>query len=125
MSRKEDAFVFGLLARGILAPVREYRFAAMSCGGTGPGVRARLEAANLSDWRFDFAWPAVQVAVEVEGGVWSGGRHVRPAGFLEDVRKYNIAAMMGWTVLRATGDPEADRLVFDYLTSVELEGGDE
>lgn len=53
-------------------------------------------------WKFDFAWPAQLVAVEVEGGVWSGGRHVRPDGFERDVEKYNKAAFTGWHVFRCT-----------------------
>jgi very-short-patch-repair endonuclease len=51
-------------------------------------------------WRFDFAWPAQKVAVEVEGGVYGRGRHVRPAGFIADCEKYNTAAHDGWLVLR-------------------------
>lgn len=53
-------------------------------------------------WRFDFAWPKRKVALEVEGGVWSGGRHVRPAGFAKDVEKYNAATTQGWRVIRVT-----------------------
>jgi very-short-patch-repair endonuclease len=53
-------------------------------------------------WRFDFAWPAARVALEVEGGVWTGGRHTRGKGFLADVEKYNRAAVLGWRVLRTT-----------------------
>ena len=53
-------------------------------------------------WRFDFAWPDVRLALEVEGGVWTGGRHTRGSGFLGDVEKYNAAAVMGWRVLRCT-----------------------
>lgn len=52
------------------------------------------------NWRFDFAWPMVQVAVEIEGGAWSRGRHTRGKGFLEDMKKYNAAAEMGWRILR-------------------------
>lgn len=51
-------------------------------------------------WRFDFAWSAQKVAVEIEGGVWSGGRHTRPATFEADCEKYNEAAILGWRVLR-------------------------
>lgn len=51
-------------------------------------------------WRFDFAWRAQRVAVEVEGGVWNGGRHVTPKGFISDCEKYTRAALEGWTVLR-------------------------
>lgn len=66
-------------------PVREYRFA--------PDRR----------WRFDFAWPApIMLAVEVEGGVWSGGRHTRGAGYTADMEKYNRASVLGWRVLRFT-----------------------
>jgi hypothetical protein len=42
------------------------------------------------------------VALEVEGGAWSGGRHTRGAGFLGDMEKYNAAAILGWCVLRCT-----------------------
>jgi len=55
-------------------------------------------------WRFDFAWPEQRVAVEIEGGVWSRGRHVTPQGFLKDLEKYNAAAALGWSVLRFAGE---------------------
>lgn len=53
-------------------------------------------------WRFDYAWPAQRVALEVEGGVWTGGRHTRGSGFLKDMEKYNRAASLGWRVVRCT-----------------------
>lgn len=55
-------------------------------------------------WRFDYALPAYKIAVEVEGGVWTGGRHIRPQGFLGDIEKYNTAALLGWRVFRTTPD---------------------
>lgn len=55
-------------------------------------------------WRFDYALPAYKIAVEVEGGVWTGGRHIRPKGFLGDIEKYNTAALLGWRVFRTTPD---------------------
>lgn len=51
-------------------------------------------------WRFDFAWLDKMIAVEMEGGVWSRGRHVRPQGFIDDLEKYNAATELGWRVLR-------------------------
>lgn len=53
-------------------------------------------------WRFDFAWPERMTAIEIEGGVWSGGRHTRPSGFVKDAEKYNAAAALGWAVFRFT-----------------------
>lgn len=53
-------------------------------------------------WRYDYAIPQHKIAIEVEGGVWTEGRHIRPKGFVEDMDKYNAAAVMGWRVLRIT-----------------------
>jgi very-short-patch-repair endonuclease len=55
-------------------------------------------------WRFDFAWPGKRIAVEVEGGVYSGGRHTRGKGFVADTTKYNAAALLGWRVFRFPTD---------------------
>lgn len=55
-------------------------------------------------WRFDYAIPAHKIAIEVEGGVWTGGRHTSPKGFLNDMEKYNTATIMGWRVLRTIPD---------------------
>lgn len=67
-------------------PEREYRFA--------PPRR----------WRFDFAWPHRLLAIEVEGGIWTQGRHTRAQGFLADAEKYNEAMLAGWRILRVTGE---------------------
>ena len=55
-------------------------------------------------WRFDYAIPEPRIALEVEGGVWTNGRHTRPQGFLGDIEKYNTATLMGWRVFRTTPD---------------------
>ncbi len=51
-------------------------------------------------WRFDFAFPDQGVAVEVEGGVRTGGRHTRGQGYIDDLEKYNAAVEQGWKLLR-------------------------
>jgi len=53
-------------------------------------------------WRFDYAWPTRMIALEVHGGIHSGGRHTRGRGFVEDRAKMNEAALLGWTVLEVT-----------------------
>lgn len=55
-------------------------------------------------WRFDFAWPSVRVAVEIEGGTFARkkSRHTTSSGHQADCEKYNAAAVAGWCVLRFT-----------------------
>jgi very-short-patch-repair endonuclease len=51
-------------------------------------------------WRADFHLPKHRVLIEVEGGIWSGGRHTRGWGFEADCEKYNAAAALGYRVFR-------------------------
>lgn len=59
-------------------------------------------------WRFDFAFPDEMLAVEVEGGTWVQGRHSRGSAFTADCIKYAEAMILGWRVLRVTGDMVSD-----------------
>lgn len=54
-------------------------------------------------WRFDFAYLKSKIAIEVEGGTWTKGRHTTGSGFEKDCEKYNEAALLGWKVFRFTG----------------------
>jgi hypothetical protein len=93
-------FLALLSIEGIPAPVAEYRFA--------------LDRR----WRFDWAWPDQLIALEVEGGVWSGGRHTRGAGFAGDIEKYNRAALAGWRVLRCQPRTLCTRATVEMLRAV-------
>ena len=66
-------------------------------------------------WKFDFAWPRMMIAVEIEGGTYSGGRHVRPEGFRRDCQKYNTATIMGWRVLRGDSVMVKDGSLLDTI----------
>lgn len=70
---------------------------------------------DVRRWRFDFAWPDLKVAAECEGGLWSGGRHTRPAGFEGDCEKYDEATLAGWKVLRFTGKQIKSGYALDAL----------
>ena len=43
-----------------------------------------------------------KLAIEIEGGIFVNGRHNRPAGYVNDMLKYNEAVINGWRVLRYT-----------------------
>jgi very-short-patch-repair endonuclease len=82
----EDEALVRLREFGMGEPEREFRFH------------------SSRRWRFDFAYPEIRLAVEIEGGTWNKGRHVRGQGYANDCVKYNTAAILGWTVLRFTSE---------------------
>lgn len=77
-------------------PEREYRFR-----GIPPANRR---------WRFDFAWPDYNIAVEIQGGQYTRGGHARIGKAWLEHDKMNSAQVMGWIVLQVTpeyvGSPE-------------------
>ncbi len=73
-------------------------------------VRSQLHAECVREyrfhekrkWRFDYALPQYKIAIEIDGGVWTMGRHNRPRGYIADMEKFNEAAAHGWLVLKFT-----------------------
>lgn len=54
-------------------------------------------------WKFDFAFPAVKIAVEYEGGIFmQRSGHNSHTGIQRDIEKYNRAQALGWKVIRCT-----------------------
>ena len=84
VSHVEELLFFQIKMLGLPLPMREYRFY------------------SKRKWRSDFVWPAQKLIVEVEGGIFTAGRHVRPNGYQKDCEKYNMAARLGYAVLRFT-----------------------
>ena len=93
----EETLAFEIHSIGLPDPQREFKFH------------------PTRKWRFDFCWPEHMLAAEVEGGIYSGGRHVRGAGYAEDCVKYNEAALLGWRVLRFTGSMINSGEALDYI----------
>jgi hypothetical protein len=58
-SKLEEHFYNMVISSGIQVPTREYVFA------------------PPRKWRFDFAWPDIKLAVEINGGIWNNGRDNR------------------------------------------------
>lgn len=83
-SHLEDKFLSLWQSAGGLPLIREYR--------PIPGRK----------FRADFALPQKHLLIEIEGGAWTGGRHVRPMGFLRDAEKYWLCWVYEWTVIRLT-----------------------
>jgi len=80
-SKLENKFMGQILAEGIPDPEREYRFH------------------RVRRWRFDFAWPALKIAAELDGGTWTEkGRHTTGTGYRGDCEKRNEAVLAGWRV---------------------------
>ena len=80
-------------------PVRQYKF---------------LENRNF---RFDFAWIEEKIALEVEGGIYTQGRHTRGSGFIKDCEKYNLAILNGWKVFRVADNLIENRFFYEKLKS--------
>jgi hypothetical protein len=53
-------------------------------------------------WRFDWAFPALKIAVEYEGIFCKKSRHTSIKGYQGDIAKYNAATVAGWKVIRVT-----------------------
>lgn len=64
----------------------------------GPELVREFRFHDTRRWRFDYAHPSSKVAIEINGGVWSSGRHTRGRGYLADREKVNAATALGWRV---------------------------
>jgi hypothetical protein len=100
LSEGEEIFLLQCRDSGLVIPDREHKFM--------DGRR----------FRFDFAWADKMLGVEIEGGVFSGGRHTRGVGYSRDLEKYNLAAMHGWTVYRFTTQDVKQGIAVRFITII-------
>lgn len=81
---KQDWFAKACAQHGLPAPVFEYRFD------------------PVRKWRLDAAWPVYRVGLEIQGGIFTQGRHTRGAALMKEMDKLNALAAAGWRVLYRT-----------------------
>jgi hypothetical protein len=65
-------------------------------------------------YRFDFCHELGRVAIELQGGVYSRGAHVRPEGFKKDCQKSLLARELMWTTVALT----SDMITEDYINRI-------
>jgi len=53
-------------------------------------------------FRLDFAHEETRVGIEIQGGIYTRGRHVTGAGYERDAFKYNLAYAGGWVIFLMT-----------------------
>ena len=51
----------------------------------------------------------------MDGGIYSGGRHTRGAGYEKDAEKFNEAAILGFTVLHVTAGMIESAAAVDFI----------
>lgn len=86
--------------RGFMEPIAEFMFA------------------PPRKFRADFCWPEAMLILECDGGIWTQGRHTRGSGFLRDMEKLNLAAILGYRVIRVTPKEMKSGKVFELLAKI-------
>ena len=81
---------------------------AIHCRERGLVPEAEVKFHPKRKWRVDFLFRKQALAVEIEGGTWSNGRHTRGKGFAADIAKYNELTKMGYRLLRYTTEMVLD-----------------
>ena len=69
-----------------------------------------VDGKPLRRWRMDVAIPSRRQAVEIDGGMFRGGRHGGAPSAVRDLEKRQAAACMGWRVLTLTPGQAEDAI---------------
>jgi hypothetical protein len=51
-------------------------------------------------FKFDYGHLKLRIAIEIEGGIYTGTGHAKTGRYLSDLEKYNMAILRGWLLLR-------------------------
>ena len=55
---------------------------------------------SVRRFKFDYGNLKLKIAVEMEGGIYTGTGHAKTGRYLSDLEKYNMASLRGWLLLR-------------------------
>jgi len=89
------------------------------CAGRGlPAPAAEYHFARPRRFRFDLCWMEQRVAMEIQGGIWNRGHHVRGKGYEDDCEKAMLAVSLGWRLLPATPGQIRSGLALSYLEKI-------
>lgn len=55
---------------------------------------------SVRKFKFDYGNLKLKIAVEIEGGIYTGTGHAKTGRYLKDMEKYNMAILRGWLLLR-------------------------
>jgi very-short-patch-repair endonuclease len=95
------AFKQSELMRAALTRIRQFQL---------PEPQSEFMFSPVGDWRLDLAYPEHHIGLELHGGTFSRGRHIRGQGFADDRRKMNQALLEGWRVYEFTREMISDEL---------------
>lgn len=74
-------------------------------------------------FKFDYANLRLKIAIEMEGGIYTGTGHAKTGRYLSDMEKYNKAAIKGWMVLRYAHGQEK-KIAGDVIDAIEKRRSD-
>lgn len=89
------------LARAEATKARDKFFAQLRYAGV-PLPEYEVVFHPTRKFRWDYAYPDAKLAIEVDGGIYSGGKHGQGVGIERDHEKQNMGAAVGWRVMRTT-----------------------
>jgi len=99
-NKGEEAFLFWCKALKLPIPVRNFRFH------------------TTRKFEIDWAWPALKIGVEIQGGIWVGGAHARPMNIARDMTKHNLLLDAGWRVWHYTPKEVMDGVAIEHIDKI-------
>lgn len=98
---------------------RQFEAVWQRCGG--PELKPEHKFCDDKGWSADYFLETAlgqKIIIELDGGVWTGGRHVRGGGFIEDCMKLNQAALLGYRVIRIPTGFATDNYVSEIIERI-------